>query len=48
MMYGHLDKQPPCEGWFEEEGIFPYKPFIKDDKVNKSFFLFLFSNYSKY
>jgi len=33
MMYGHLDKQPPCEGWFEDQDIHPYKPTIKDDKL---------------
>ena len=30
MMYGHLDKQPPSDGWLSEEGIHPYKPIIKD------------------
>jgi len=30
MMYGHLDKQPPTEGWFTDQDIHPYKPTIKD------------------
>jgi len=38
-MYGHLDKQPPCEGWFTDEGIHPYEPIIKDGI--KVLFLFL-------
>jgi acetylornithine deacetylase/succinyl-diaminopimelate desuccinylase-like protein len=28
-MYGHMDKQPPMEGW--EEGTGPYEPVLKDD-----------------
>lgn len=31
LMYGHLDKQPPFEGW--TEGLGPYTPVIKDDKL---------------
>jgi len=31
LMYGHMDKQPPFEGW--EEGLGPYKPVIKDGKL---------------
>jgi acetylornithine deacetylase/succinyl-diaminopimelate desuccinylase-like protein len=30
MMYGHLDKQPPSEGWLNAEGLYPYQPIIKD------------------
>jgi len=33
MMYGHLDKQPPTDGWLEDQGIFPYKPITKDGKL---------------
>ena len=29
MMYGHLDKQPHGEGWFE--GLGPTKPVIRGD-----------------
>ena len=29
-MYGHLDKQPPAEGWLAAEGIHPYEPVIKE------------------
>lgn len=31
LMYGHLDKQPEMEGWFEGYG--PWKPVLKDDKL---------------
>jgi acetylornithine deacetylase/succinyl-diaminopimelate desuccinylase-like protein len=31
LMYGHMDKQPPFEGW--EEGLGPYKPVIRDGKL---------------
>ena len=31
LMYGHMDKQPPFEGWNEDLG--PYKPVIKDGKL---------------
>lgn len=31
LMYGHLDKQPPFEGW--EEGLGPYKPVIKNGRL---------------
>ena len=31
MYYGHLDKQPPLNGW--EEGLGPYTPVIRDDKL---------------
>ena len=30
LMYGHLDKQPPFEGW--ESDLGPYKPVIKENK----------------
>jgi len=30
-MYGHFDKQPPLLPW--AEGIGPYTPVIKDDKL---------------
>jgi len=33
MIYGHLDKQPPTEGWFTDQGIYPYYPVIKDGKL---------------
>ena len=31
LLYGHLDKQPPFEGW--EDGLGPYTPVIKDGKL---------------
>ena len=31
LMYGHMDKQPPFEGWNEDLG--PYTPVIKDGKL---------------
>lgn len=31
LLYGHMDKQPPFEGW--EEGLEPYKPVIRDGKL---------------
>lgn len=31
LLYGHLDKQPPMEGW--SEGLGPWKPVIKDGKL---------------
>jgi len=31
LMYGHLDKQPPFEGW--EDGLGPYSPVIRGDKL---------------
>ena len=31
LLYGHLDKQPPFDGW--DEGVEPYKPVIKDGKL---------------
>lgn len=31
IFYAHMDKQPPFEGW--AEGLAPYKPVIKDDKL---------------
>eukprot|EP01136_Pigoraptor_vietnamica_P016354 Opistho-1_new@60266 len=31
LLYGHMDKQPPFEGW--SEGLGPYKPVIKDGKL---------------
>lgn len=33
LLYGHLDKQPPFEGWREEEGLGPWKPVIRDGKL---------------
>jgi acetylornithine deacetylase/succinyl-diaminopimelate desuccinylase-like protein len=33
LLYGHLDKQPPFEGWREEEGLGPWTPVIKDGKL---------------
>ena len=32
-LYGHLDKQPPFEGWRTEEGLGPWTPVIKDGKL---------------
>eukprot|EP00759_Apiculatamorpha_spiralis_P030799 PhF_6_TR32390/c0_g1_i1/m.48050 len=31
LMYGHMDKQPPMDGW--DEGLGPYTPVIKDEKL---------------
>lgn len=31
LLYGHLDKQPPMDGWNEELG--PWKPVIKDSRL---------------
>lgn len=31
LLYGHLDKQPPMEGW--HEGLGPWKPVIKDGRL---------------
>ena len=31
LLYGHLDKQPPFDGWDEDKG--PYKPVIIDEKL---------------
>ena len=31
LLYGHLDKQPEMEGWFE--GCGPWKPVLKDGKL---------------
>jgi acetylornithine deacetylase/succinyl-diaminopimelate desuccinylase-like protein len=31
LLYGHLDKQPPFEGWDEDKH--PYKPVIIDNKL---------------
>jgi acetylornithine deacetylase/succinyl-diaminopimelate desuccinylase-like protein len=31
LLYGHLDKQPPFEGW--NEGFGPYSPVIKDGRL---------------
>jgi len=31
LLYGHLDKQPPMEGW--NEGLGPWKPVIKDGRL---------------
>ena len=31
LLYGHLDKQPPMEGWHEDLG--PWKPVIKNGKL---------------
>lgn len=31
LLYGHLDKQPPMQGW--NEGLGPWKPVIKDGKL---------------
>ena len=32
LMYGHMDKQPPLDGLWNE-GLGPYKPVIKDGKL---------------
>jgi acetylornithine deacetylase/succinyl-diaminopimelate desuccinylase-like protein len=31
LLYGHMDKQPPFEGW--EEGLDPYNATVKDGKL---------------
>lgn len=31
LFYGHMDKQPPFEGW--KEGLHPYKPKLIDGKL---------------
>eukprot|EP00993_Chasmostoma_nieuportense_P000849 NODE_1780_length_1384_cov_234.933970_g1038_i1.p1 GENE.NODE_1780_length_1384_cov_234.933970_g1038_i1~~NODE_1780_length_1384_cov_234.933970_g1038_i1.p1 ORF type:complete len:411 (+),score=80.93 NODE_1780_length_1384_cov_234.933970_g1038_i1:57-1289(+) len=31
LLYGHMDKQPPCTGW--NEGLEPYNPVLKDGKL---------------
>lgn len=31
LLYGHLDKQPPTEGW--EEGLGAYQPVLRDGKL---------------
>ena len=31
LLYGHLDKQPPFEGWLE--GLGPYTPVLKDGRL---------------
>lgn len=31
LLYGHLDKQPPLDGW--EEGLDPWTPVIRDGKL---------------
>lgn len=33
LMYGHLDKQPPFEGWRTDEGLGPWTPVMKDGKL---------------
>jgi len=33
LLYGHLDKQPPFEGWRTEEGLGPWTPVEKDGKL---------------
>jgi len=33
LLYGHLDKQPPFEGWRTEEGLGPWTPVIQDGKL---------------
>lgn len=31
LMYGHIDKQPPLEGW--REGLFPFEPVLDNDRL---------------
>lgn len=31
LLYGHMDKQPPFQGW--HEGLDPYKPVMRDGKL---------------
>ena len=33
LLYGHLDKQPPFEGWRTEEGLGPWTPVIQGEKL---------------
>eukprot|EP00924_Labyrinthula_sp_SR-Ha-C_P002216 maker-scaffold_19-snap-gene-4.40-mRNA-1 protein AED:0.03 eAED:0.03 QI:52/1/1/1/0.5/0.2/5/35/497 len=33
LLYGHMDKQPPFNGWDEEKGLGPYEPKIFDGKL---------------
>jgi acetylornithine deacetylase/succinyl-diaminopimelate desuccinylase-like protein len=33
LMYGHLDKQPPFEGWRTDEGLGPWTPVYRDGKL---------------
>lgn len=33
LLYGHLDKQPPFEGWRTEEGLGPWTPVLKDGRL---------------
>ena len=33
LLYGHLDKQPPFEGWRTEEGLGPWTPVIVDGRL---------------
>lgn len=33
MLYGHLDKQPPFDGWLTEEGLGPWTPVRRGDKL---------------
>jgi acetylornithine deacetylase/succinyl-diaminopimelate desuccinylase-like protein len=31
LMYAHMDKQPPMDGW--EEGLGPHEPVVRDGKL---------------
>ncbi len=33
LLYGHLDKQPEMTGWDEAEGLSPWTPVLKGDKL---------------
>lgn len=33
LLYGHLDKQPPFDGWRTQEGLGPWTPVIQDGKL---------------
>jgi acetylornithine deacetylase/succinyl-diaminopimelate desuccinylase-like protein len=33
LLYGHLDKQPPFEGWRSDEGLGPWTPVERDGKL---------------
>ncbi|GMV38886.1 MAG: peptidase M20 [Myxococcales bacterium] len=33
MLYGHLDKQPPFDGWLTEEGLGPWTPVRRGDRL---------------
>ncbi len=33
LMYGHLDKQPPFTGWYEDQGLGPWTPVYRDGKL---------------